>query len=149
MPSPYFDNYGVITVADAAVTLTDEGYVGSRIILSRAAGSTLTLPPATGSGNRYEFIVGTTVTSNGYIIRVAPGTNIMAGFAQVAQDAGDTTVMFETAADSDTITMNGTTTGGLRGARVTLDDIASGVWAVQVISAATGTEATPFSATVT
>jgi hypothetical protein len=89
MPSPYFDNYGVITLDAATVTLTDEGYVGSRIVLSRAAGSTLTLPPATGSGNRYEFIVGTTVTSNGYIIRVAPGTNIMAGLAQVAQDAGD------------------------------------------------------------
>ena len=65
-----------------------------------------------------------------------------------AADAGDTIVAFETAAASDTITMNGTTTGGLVGDRILLKDIAAGFWQVQVIGAATGTEATPFSATV-
>ena len=57
-------------------------------------------------------------------------------------------VVFETAADSDTITLNGTTTGGLVGADVELIDIAADTWFVNVRTAATGTEATPFSAAV-
>jgi hypothetical protein len=147
MPSNYFNTYGVHTETGATLTVTADAFVGNRIVLSRAAGVTATLPAATGSGNRYEFIVGVTPTSNSHKIQVT-GNDVMAGFAQVAQDSGDTTVMFETAADSDTITLNGSTTGGLRGARVLCDDIAADLWAVQVISAATGTEATPFSAAV-
>ena len=148
MPSPYFNNYGVETLSSATIAITDDAHVGQRLVLHRAAGVTATLPAATGSGNRYEFIVRTTVTSNGYIIRVANATNIMVGHATIFQDGGDTQVSFETAADSDTITLNGTTTGGLAGARVILDDIASGLWAVEIRSAGTGIEATPFSATV-
>ena len=33
----------------------------------------------------------------------------------MAQDSGDTVVGWETASDSDTITMNGTTKGGIKG----------------------------------
>jgi len=148
MPSPYFENYGIRTITAATVTITADGYVGTRIVLTRAAGITLTLPPATGSGNRYEIILGATVTSNSTIIRVV-GDDVMRGNALMAQDAGDTSVMFETAADSDTITFNGGTTGGFAGNAITLDDIAADTWRVWVVGSATGTEATPFSATVT
>jgi hypothetical protein len=148
MPSPYFDNYGVITLDAATVTLTDEGYVGSRLILHRAAGVTATLPPATGSGNRYEFLVRTTVTSNGYIIRVANGSDTMVGTAILFADGGDTTVSFAASGTHDTITLSGTATGGIAGASVIVDDIAANLWCVRVVSDASGTEATPFSATV-
>lgn len=147
MPSNYFENYGIATITDATVSITDDAYVGQRVILSRAAGVTATLPPATGSGNRYEFIVGVTPTSNSHKVQVTT-TDTMSGYALLAQDGGDTSVMFETGATSDTITLNGTTTGGVQGARVICDDIASAKWAVAVVSAATGTEATPFSAAV-
>ena len=143
MPSNYFENYGVISLTSATVSITDEGYLGSRIILNRAAGITVTMPAATGSGNRYEFIVGTALSGANYVI-AALGTDIMAGHAILSQDSADTVVMFETAADTDKITMSGTATGGVRGARIVLDDIASGVWAVQMISNASGSEATPF-----
>ena len=43
---------------------------------------------------------------------------------------------------------NGTTTGGITGARCKVIDIAANLWHVEVISDASGTEATPFSATV-
>jgi hypothetical protein len=148
MASEYKPNLGVISLTAATATVNADGFAGRTIALNRAAGVTVTLPAATGSGYSYDFIVGTTVTSNGYIIRVANSTDIFAGYAILSQDAGDTLVMFETAADSDTITMNGVGTGGLRGARVSIVDIAAGVFAVQVISTATGTEATVFSATV-
>lgn len=149
MASEFKPNAGVISLTAATAILNVDGFAGRTIALNRAAGGvTATLPASTGSGFSYEFIVGTTLSSGSYVVRVANSTDIMAGYAVVAQDAGDTLVMFETAADSDTITFNGTTTGGLRGARIRLTDLASGLYAVEVITAATGTEASPFSATV-
>lgn len=131
----------------ASATL-NPSYAGTPITLNAAAGLTVTLPAAAGSGRIYSFIVGTTVTSNNYVIQVANSTDIMTGNVILAQDGGDTLVMFEAAADSDTITMNGTTKGGLKGDRITLTDIASGVWGLAMVGAATGTEATPLSAAV-
>lgn len=135
-----------ITVTAATITLTKE-HAGTTINLSRAAGITVTLPAATGTGRWYEFFVLTTVTSNSDIIQVV-GTDIMQGFAMAGQDAADTVVLWETAADSDTITMNGSTKGGIRGDSIILKDISSGVWQVRMIGSATGTEVTPFSAAV-
>lgn len=131
----------------ASRTLTRSD-VGAPIVVNAAAGLTLTLPASSGSGDDFEIVIGTSVTSNSVIVRVANGTDVMRGVAMNAADAGDTIVAFETAAASDTITMNGTTTGGLVGDRILLKDIAAGFWQVQVIGAATGAEATPFSATV-
>jgi hypothetical protein len=133
-------------VTAASLTVTNETHAGQIVTLNRAAGITVTLPAATGSGARYRFFVGTTFTGNG-IIQVV-GDDIMTGSAVVLQDGGDTAVHFETAADSDTITFNGTTTGGLKGADAELIDIAADTWWVRVRTAATGTEATPFSAAV-
>lgn len=124
------------------------GFSNGTIVVNAAAGLTLTLPAATGTGYSYDIVIGTTVTSNSVIVKVANATDVMAGTCTNAADAGDTAVTFETAASSDTITMNGTTTGGTKGDRIFLEDVASGLWAVRVLGAATGTEATPFSATV-
>lgn len=146
MPSPYFDNYGIVTVTAATVAVNDDAHVGQRIVLSRAAGVTATLPAATGSGNRYEFIVGVTPTSNSHKIQVT-GNDVMAGVAYLGNDSAGA-ANFYTADNSDTITLNGTTTGGYIGARVTCDDIAADTWSVLVLSEASGTEATPFSAAV-
>jgi hypothetical protein len=53
------------------------------------------------------------------------------------------------AATSDTITLNGTTTGGVSiGDWVEIVDVASGVFAATGLTTSSGTEATPFSATV-
>lgn len=137
----------ILNVTSSTVTITEEDHEGLTVTLNRAAGIAVTLPAATGGGARYTFIVGTTVTSNTTTIKVV-GNDIMVGYAHLLQDGGDTSVAFETAADSDTITMNGTTTGGVVGAKVELIDIAADTWHVAVKGAATGTEATPFSATV-
>jgi hypothetical protein len=52
------------------------------------------------------------------------------------------------AGSDDTITWNGTTTGGYVGDMIEIEDIASGLFQVKVLGKATGTEATPFSAAV-
>lgn len=117
-------------------------------LLDVASGSTVTLPASTGSGFRYRFRVGTTVTSNDYIIQAASSADVMAGVVMGAQDSGSTVVGWETAAASDTITLDGSTTGGYQGDFIELVDIKEGVWAVSGIIKQTGTEATPFSAAV-
>jgi len=132
----------------ADVTLTSAAHAGRMMNLNVASGATVTLPAASGTGNVYRFFVQTTVTSNNYKIQVASADDTMAGIAVVANDSDNTASIFETAAASDTITLNGTTTGGILGGQVELQDIASGVFRVLINQSATGTEATPFSAAV-
>ena len=138
----------LVSATAATLTCTSASHAGRTVVLDRAAGIAVTLPAATGSGNSYRFFVATTITSNSTTVKVADATDIMAGVAIVANDSDASASIFETAADSDTITFNGGTTGGIKGATIELQDVAANLWSVQVVGAATGTEATPFSATV-
>ena len=137
----------VVTLT-AATTITRDSHDARILYLNAAAGKAVTLPAASGSGSCFKFILGTTVTSIGHTIKVANATDIMIGNAVVLADGGDTLVGFETASDTDTITLNGTTTGGIKGDEVEVIDVASGVFFVKLRTSATGSEATPFSATV-
>jgi hypothetical protein len=121
---------------------------GPIILFAVAAGATLTLPASAGTGDRYRFHVHTTVTSNSAKIQVANSTDVMQGMILTCQDSGDSMVGWETASTSDTITLNGTTTGGVKGDYIELEDVATGFWRVTGTTSATGTEATPFSAAV-
>lgn len=133
----------------AATTLDRNVHANGPIIkFNDADGATLTLPAASGTGDRYRFLVAVTVTSNSDIIQVANATDVMTGVILTCQDSADTVVGWETASTSDTITLNGTTTGGIKGDYIELEDVASGLWRVLGHTSATGTEATPFSAAV-
>lgn len=145
MPSPYVSTFGTVSVTSATVAITDDAHAGQRILLNRAAGITATLPAATGSGARYEFIMMADATGD-HVIQVT-GDDTMMGVAYLGNDTAGASC-FYTGATSDTITMDGSTKGGLKGARVLVDDVASDVYAVMVFSEASGTEATPFSAAV-
>lgn len=138
----------LVSATASTLTATSAAHAGRTVLLDRAAGIAVTLPAATGTGNTYKFVVVTTITSNSTTIKVANATDVMAGAAIVANDTDASASIFETASTSDTITFNGSTTGGIKGATVELQDVASGLWIVRVVGAATGTEATPFSATV-
>lgn len=137
-----------ISATAATLALTLATHASTTVVANRAAGITMTLPAATGTGAKYKIVVGTTVTSNSLKVQVANATDVMTGTALFGQDAADTAVLFETAADSDTITLNGSTTGGIKGDIIELEDLASGLWGVTVRGSATGAEATPFSAAV-
>ena len=116
--------------------------------VSAAAGLTLTMPAATGSGYFWKVFIVTTVTSNTVVIQVANATDVMQGLVITAQDAADTLVGWETAAGSDTITLNGTTKGGIRGDYYEITDVAAGLFSIRGVVSGTGTEVTPFSAAV-
>lgn len=108
-----------------------------------AAAQTINLPAATGKGGNYRIFIGVTASGN-KIIRCNGATDIMQGQASMA---GGTPGSFATAANSNTITMNGTTTGGVLGSVVELWDVAPGIYSVQVNAIGTGVQATPFSNT--
>lgn len=139
---------GLVTEAVAAFNATSIKHAGKTITLNRATGQIVTLPKAIGSNDHYQAVILTTVTSNNYTIKVVDSVDVMIGNAIIAQDAGDTNVVFEALAASDAIVMNGTTTGGLRGTIIRMTDVAPGVWLAEMVGAATGTEVTPFAAIV-
>lgn len=137
---------GVVDPATTASTLAVTSASAGRVIrLGRAAGIAVTLPAATGSQAVYTFFVSTAVTSNSTTIKVANATDVMNGTASVG---GTTGAVFSTLPASDTITMNGTTTGGLIGSYVEVKDVAAGYWIVTAELVGSGTPVTPFSATV-
>lgn len=147
------DVSGRIVTLTGDTTLTEATHEGKTLLLGEVGGNAalaVTLPAATGSGARYRFLV-SVVNTSGYTIQVV-GNDIMQGQI-VAASTGDTPDLGQpwvTAADSDTITLNGTTTGGVSiGDWIELEDILADTWAVRGLVTASGTEATPFSAAVT
>lgn len=139
---------GVVNTTASTLTITKALHAGKTVTLNAAAGLTATLPAATGTGNRYTFHVGTKVTSNNDIIKVANTTDVMVGRCFTVTTTATNSEGFTTSATSDTITLNGSTKGGWVGDRVDVIDIATGKFSAMVYTYSTGTEATPFSASV-
>jgi hypothetical protein len=134
-------------------SITAAAHEGKICLLGEVGGDaslTVTLPEATGSGAAYKFVVSVVNTSN-YVIQVATD-DIMQGqiITTSTTDTPDLSQAWPTAADSDTITMNASTTGGLSiGDFVELIDILTDTWYVFGITTSSGaSEATPFSAAV-
>lgn len=127
----------------STITLTRAAHDGKTICLDTLAGTTVTLPAATGSGARFTFVVSVAATSNQHRINVVGDDAYFGGVFQ-GNDSDNTTVMWPTAAGADQINMSGTATGGVKGARYVIEDAAADSWSVIGWSDASGTEATPF-----
>lgn len=130
--------------------------VGATYLLDTAAGSVLTLPAATGSGQKIRAIVSTTASSNAHKILTSPVTNLLVGHA-VGMVAAGTTLSFSgaTADGFHSIQMpfSGTQpSGGFEGDYFEFTDIASGAagrWAVEGMYKSGTTSTTPFSTSTT
>ena len=156
---------GNVVDADASVSLTVGTHAGKIVYNDSADAVTYTLPainanadsavagPGADLNNQSNigatFEIFSSITKTGdLVVQVANATDVMIGSASFIDDTSDNMVGFETASTSDTITLNGTTTGGVTFAKIECTVIASGKWKVDVISGCTGTPATPFSAAV-
>jgi hypothetical protein len=141
-----------VVAAGATLSVTEALHDGKVIALDTAAGSVVTLPAATGSGARFRFVITVIATSNSHKIQVANASDTMTGMiVSVSDDAGFPVKGYtaDATAGADTITLNRSTTGStVKGEWVEVIDIAANKWAVSGQIAATGTEATPFSAAV-
>jgi hypothetical protein len=156
-----FISAGVSNSVTTAVgkTLTVANDAGKQIYYTSVSTATFTLPAVNTSspsdptdpnqsnnyGAAFEFVLSTTVTGN-FIVKVANSSDTMVGTAILG--SGTTALVFSTATASDTITLSGTTTGGVGGASVKATVIGANRYKVEVVSGATGALATPFSATV-
>ena len=138
----------------ADTTITNAAHAGRILLMGEVGGdasATFTLPAATGTGAEFKFIVSVVNTSN-YVIQVT-GDDTIDGSVVVTNDSTDggtaSLISWPTVAASDTITLNGTTTGGVNiGDYILLTDIATDQYSVSGLLNASGTEATPFSAAV-
>lgn len=139
-----------LPVADAAtMSLTPAEQGGRTVILDTVAGVVATLPAATGTGNKYRFVIKVLATSNSYIVKVANATDVLIGIILALTDGSNAVIAWAAGATDDTVTLNRSTTGGVSlGEFVEFHDIALNTWAVSGVISQSGSEATPFSATV-
>ncbi len=142
----------LVTIA-ATDNITQIEHAGRVNLLGEVGGNalvTLTLPAATGSGLEYKFIVSVVNTSS-YVIQVADATDTIDGSVNILDADANAQAAFVTVAASDTVTLNGTTSGGASiGDTLTLTDIAANQYAIegQLVCAAGSNPATPFTAAV-
>jgi hypothetical protein len=156
-----FISSGVSNSVTTAVgaTLDVANYAGKQIYYTSTATATFTLPAVNTTtpsdptdpnqsnnyGATYSFVLSTTVTGD-FKVQVANATDTMVGTAILG--SGTTALVFSTVTASDTITLDGTTKGGVGGATITATVIGANRYKVNVVSGATGIVATPFSAAV-
>jgi hypothetical protein len=135
----------IISGSGATVTLT-AAQSGSLILMDRAAGIVFTLP-APAVGLQFSFYVPVSVTSNNYKVITDAGTTLLVG--SLVNVKTDLTTLFSIGNGSTHISvlMNGTTTGGLIGTYLRFTCVSSTLWSVDGSNLASGTIATPFSAT--
>ena len=141
-----------IVTLTATGAITNATHSGRTLLMGEVGGNaaaTFTLPAATGSGAIFKFIVSVVNTSN-YKIQVT-GNDTIDGQLMITDADGTAATSFVTAATTDTITLNGSTTGGgAIGDYVELIDIASDQYALSgMLTCAAGSNiATMMSAAV-
>lgn len=140
---------GVVDTTATTLTVTAASHAGKVITISSAAPIAVTLPAATGTGNQYLFVVEVAATATTSTIKCVGTDDYAGGLAIFDTSATDiTAIAFAATATDDTITMDGTTRSGVLGTRIVMTDVITGHWSVLMTGPATGSYATPFSATV-
>ena len=163
-----FYNTGPANVidADSSTSLTVATHAG-RIVHNDAAGAvTYTLPAVNATADSdvggpgpdlnnlnnvgATFTIVSSITKTGdLVVQVANSTDVMTGMAIIVDtDSADNMEGFMTVAASDTITLNGGTTGGVTYAKIICTVLGTGLWSVSVHTGCTGSPATCFSAAV-
>lgn len=139
---------GVVDTTATTLTITQATHAGRTVTISSAAPIAVTLPQATGTGSTYRFQIQVVATGTSHTIKVANATDVMQGIVCALTTASANVVGYGTSATSDTISLNGTTLGGVVGDWFEIIDIKTGFFMVRAMTSPTGTTATPFSATV-
>ena len=137
----------IVPIHDSA-SITEVAHEGRILYVTGADLGTYTLPEATGSGGVYRVVIGEVNTSNNVFV-VADTTNCnFIGSVNILDLDAAAQAAYGCPANCDTITLNGTTTGGQLGDYLEFIDVATDVWMVfGQLQCPTGSNpATPFSA---
>lgn len=118
---------------------------GSTCVFDRAAGTIFTLP-APVAGLRFDFPVSVTATSNNHKIITDAGTTLLLGSLLSCDTDSSNAVAIWTPNGTThaAITMNGGTTGGLAGSRISVECVDATHWVVTGTDLGSGVVATPF-----
>jgi hypothetical protein len=133
---------GLVLAAGSTRTLTAP-QSGATVLLDTATGSVVTLP-APIKGLKFTFIVSVTVTSNSHKVITDAGTTLLVGMIALMEAAATSAVgcLFD-GTGNVAITMNGSTTGGIKGTRFTVECISATVWEISGLVAGSGSLSTP------
>lgn len=113
-----------------SVALTRFDHEGRDLYITGATSASYLLPASTGSGSRFRFIIGEVNTNNTVIVVADTATTNFVGSVNILDRDASAQSAFGTPANCDTITLNGTTTGGQLGDFIELIDVAQDVWMV-------------------
>lgn len=134
-----------IAAATTTLTLAPATHAGKTLLISSTGGLAITPPAATGTFNVYQFLFTAAITGGNFTFDAKAGnaSDVLNGILLGNKVA--TLANYGTAANSNLLTFDGTTLGGLKGDLVTLIDIATNTWKIQGLISQSGTVATPFS----
>lgn len=133
----------------ATVTLTAADS-GRTLLFDRAAGIVYTLPKPV-PGMTFEFVVSTTITSNAATVVTDGASTFIQGnivgnvSAAASNGAANLTGWVCNGTSHIKVTMNGTTTGGIKGTRLRFIALSSTLWDVSGLAIQTVAIATPCS----
>lgn len=139
----------IVTTTASVLALTVTEHAERVVIINSNTtfNNTFTLPVAAGTGEKFTLINNLVQTQGTVVISANGTTDVLTGVAVVVSSTEEAAGSFLTSATSDKISLNLTTTGGLKGDMVEAWDIAANTWAVKVLCVGSETLATPFSAT--
>lgn len=132
----------LVNVTGSTLTMTSAIHGGKITTINAAAGCAVTLPAATGTGNIFTVIIGTTIGVNTTTFTCV-GSDKLTGSCTVSSTG--TSGSFAVPATSTVVTMNGSSKGGVVGSYLQLIDIATNVWAIRGSFNGTGVAITPIS----
>lgn len=136
----------IVTATDSSLAVVEATHDGKIITLDRAGGIAITMPEATGSGMVITFIVITKFTSDATITLADLANTALIGQASIVDsNTTDLIHMFTPGSTHDLVTLDGTNKGGGLGCWIQYIDLATDVWAVQIVEAVGGVSpTTPF-----
>ena len=124
-----------LVATTAAFTVSASAHAFRTVTFDAVAGYAATLPAATGTGNRYRFVVKTALTSNQYRFTVTGNDTFLGG--HLTNDSGDTTAatmdFYPAAAANNQLDLTLLGGGGSVGDWVELEDVATDKWLVHAV----------------
>ena len=135
---------GAVNASSGATVALTAAQSGQVFLMDAATGIAYTLPTTPVAGMSFTFIVSVSVTSNAHSVTAVQSSIFLSGAVQSLISASATTkAFFANGTSNYTLSMNGSTTGGLIGTTLTFTAISATVWNVTGLVAASGALATP------
>lgn len=134
-----------VPAATTTLTLAPGTHAGKWVTLACTGGLVITPPAATGTGNTYRLFVTASITGGNLTLDAKAGnaTDVFYGFAYTYK--ATTFTNYATASNTNLITWDGSTMGGILGDMLTMVDVGLHQWLLEIRGTQSGTIASPFS----